>query len=144
MLFDPKEIPQVDMDFMNKTHEEEINLINTIHQHIEDYNGSNDDNKKIDTLYEEWIEHTIAHFNAEETKMKDMKFPPYLAHKGEHDKALQDMKNVFDSWKKERDINMLKHYINIITPQWFMMHVTSMDTVTASFFATGVSPCSLH
>ena len=144
MLLDPKEIPQVDMDFMNKTHEEEIELLNVIHQHLEEYNSSDNDNNKMDTLYQKWIEHTIAHFNAEETKMKDMHFPPYLAHKGEHDRALQEMKNVFSSWQQNRDIDALKYYINIIIPEWFMMHVSSMDSVTASFFATGVSPCSLR
>ena len=40
MLIDHHEIPQVDMDFMNEVHKEDVDIINTIFEHILAYDGS--------------------------------------------------------------------------------------------------------
>lgn len=141
MLIEPHEIPQVDMEFMNEVHKEDVEIINTIFEQILNYDGSEKNALKIDKLYEKWIEHTIEHFHNEEIKMQEMRFPPYLAHKGEHDRALQEMKELFTTWKNNRDIKTLKIYFIEILPAWLHTHISTMDTVTARFFATGQSPC---
>ena len=108
MLIDYHEIPQVDMDFMNEVHKEDVDIINNIFEHILKYDGSEESAVAIDELYSQWIEHTVNHFQNEEIKMQEMRFPPYLAHKGEHDRALQEMRNLFSHWQQQRDI---LHYL---------------------------------
>ena len=142
MLIEQHEIPQVDMDFMNEVHKEDVDIINNIFEHILKYDGSEESAAVIDALYKEWIEHTVNHFQNEEIKMQDMRFPPYLAHKGEHDRALQEMRDLFAIWKQTRNIKQLKIYFIEILPAWLYNHISTMDTVTARFFATGQSPCS--
>ncbi len=141
MLIDHSDIPQVDMDFMNEVHKEDVDIINTIFEHILDYDESEESAKIIDDHYNQWIEHTVVHFQNEEIKMQKMRFPPYLAHKGEHDRALQEMRNLFSHWQQQRDIKVLKIYFIETLPAWLQTHITTMDTVTARFFATGQSPC---
>jgi len=141
MLISWDEIPQVDMDFMNEVHKEDVDIINNIFEHILKYDESEESAAVIDELYKEWIAHTVKHFQNEETKMQEMRFPPYLAHKGEHDRALQEMKELFSYWKKHRDIKALKIYFIETLPAWLHNHISTMDTVTARFFATGESPC---
>lgn len=141
MLISWDEILQVDMDFMNEVHKEDVDIINTIFEHILSYDDSEENAKVIDALYQEWIEHTVNHFQNEETKMQEMRFPPYLAHKGEHDRALQEMRDIFATWQESRDIKQLKIYFIEILPAWLYNHISTMDTVTARFFATGQSPC---
>ena len=141
MLISWDEIPKVDMDFMNEVHKEDVNIINSIFEHILTYDGSQERSAAIDKLYEEWIEHTVNHFHNEEIKMLEMRFPPYLAHKGEHDRALQEMRNIFVYWQQQRDIKALKIYFIETLPAWLHTHIATMDTVTARFFATGHSPC---
>ena len=63
-----------------------------------------------------------------------MRFPPYLAHKGEHDRALQEMRNLFSHWQQQRDIQVLKIYFIETLPAWLQTHIATMDTVTARFF----------
>jgi len=141
MLITWDEIPKVDMDFMNEVHKEDVDIINTIFEHILTYDDSQESAEAIDKLYEEWIEHTVVHFENEEIKMREMRFPPYLAHKGEHDRALQEMRNLFAYWQQQRDIKALKIYFIETLPAWLHTHIATMDTVTARFFATGQSPC---
>ena len=142
MLISHTEIPQVDMNFMNEVHKEDVDIINNIFEQILAYDESEESAKILDELYSQWIEHTVVHFQNEEIKMQEMRFPPYLAHKGEHDRALQEMRNVFSSWQQQRDIKALKIYFIEILPLWLQTHISTMDTVTARFFATGASPCS--
>ena len=92
MLISWNEIPQVDMDFMNEVHKEDVDIINNIFEHILKYDETEESAAVIDELHKEWIEHTVKHFQNEETKMQEMRFPPYLAHKGEHDRALQEIR----------------------------------------------------
>lgn len=141
MLISYTDIPQVEMDFMNEVHKEDVDIINTIFEHILAYDGSEESAKIIDDLYTQWIEHTVNHFHNEEVKMQEMRFPPYLAHKGEHDRALQEMRELFSHWQQQRDIKVLKIYFIETLPAWLQTHISTMDTVTARFFATGQSPC---
>lgn len=141
MLISYTDIPQVEMVFMNEVHKEDVDIINTIFEHILAYDGSEESAKIIDDLYTKWIEHTVNHFHNEEVKMQEMRFPPYLAHKGEHDRALQEMRDLFAHWQQQRDIKALKIYFIETLPAWLQTHISTMDTVTARFFATGQSPC---
>jgi len=141
MLLSHSDIPQVEMEFMNNVHKEDVELINTIFEHILAYDSSEESAKAIDDLYTQWIEHTVNHFQNEETKMQEMHFPPYLAHKGEHDRVLQEMHDLFSHWQQQRDIKALKIYFIETLPTWLRTHISTMDTVTARFFATGQSPC---
>lgn len=142
MLISHTEILQVDMDFMNEVHKEDVDIINNIFEHMLAYDESEESAKIIDDLYSQWIEHTVEHFQNEEIKMQEMRFPPYLAHKGEHDRALQEMRNLFLHWQQQRDTKILKIYFIETLPAWLQTHISTMDTVTARFFATGQSPCS--
>jgi len=142
MLISHDDIPQVSQEFMNNTHKEDVELINALFEEILAYENVKDNTEKIDKMYQEWIEHTVEHFQNEEIKMQEMRFPPYLAHKGEHDRALQEMRNLFSSWQQKRDIEALKIYFIETLPAWLQTHISTMDTVTARFFATGQSPCS--
>ncbi len=141
MLISYEEVLQVDMDFMNEVHKEDIDIINTIFEQILAYDGSEKSAAAIDDLYTQWIDHTVDHFHNEEIKMQEMHFPPYLAHKGEHDRALQEMRDLFSHWQQHRDIKVLKIYFIETLPAWLHNHISTMDTVTARFFATGQSPC---
>lgn len=143
MLININNLPLVAMDFMNDVHKEDVQIINELNELILIYeNNSNEINKKlIDEKYKQWFEHTINHFKGEEIQMQEKNFPPYMFHKGEHDYVLGIMDDVFKKWKETNDIDVLKNYIQNELPQWLENHIQSMDTVTAMFLKTGLSPC---
>lgn len=146
MLINTKDIPLVDMDFMNEVHHEEVELINRLFETFLAYEkeANQTHTQDIEERYQTWYTHTVEHFQREEEKMRELNFPPYLMHKGEHDKALQRMDEVIDHWHKNKDIQALKMYIIEELPTWLTHHIETMDTITARFFKSGLSPCALH
>ena len=145
MLIDKTDLPVVAMDFMNDVHEEDREIINELFELILTYeNEATMTNKEnINAKYQQWTQHTIEHFQGEEVKMQKLNFPPYPMHKGEHDQALEQMDAVFQQWNDSSDVKVLKTYFIEVMPQWLVQHIQTMDTVTASFFRTGLSPCGL-
>lgn len=145
MLIEKKNIPLVAMDFMNDVHKEDVEIINALYLCILDYEKDPKQNnaQTINEKYEEWYTHTRAHFKGEEQKMVEMDFPPYPMHKGEHNKAMQRMEEVLRHWNRSKDIQALKRYISTEVPAWLTHHIETMDTITAMFFSSGLSPCAL-
>ena len=146
MLIDVESISLVAMEFMNNTHKEDVEIINELFELILAYEASPtlENKKKIDEEYGTWFEHTVEHFRVEEMMMQEKNFPPYPMHKGEHDNALRIMDEVFRHWQEKEDIGVLKNYFSDHLVPWLTTHIDTMDTVTARFFHTGVSPCAIH
>ncbi|MBD3841311.1 MAG: hemerythrin family protein [Campylobacterales bacterium] len=146
MLLDKQNIPMVAMEFMNEVHSEDIDIINQLFELVLEYEKDPSDTNKqlLNSKYQLWIDHTIDHFKGEEVLMEEKKFPPYLFHKEEHDKALTTMKEVFKNWNTTSNIQILKQYLIEDLPVWLIQHIKSMDTVTAMFFKTGLSPCAMR
>jgi len=143
MLLDNRDLPIVDMDFMNEVHYEDIKIINDLFEKLLNYElNKNEKNENIlNSAYKHWFEHTVEHFKGEETMMLEKQFPPYQMHKNEHDNALKLMQDKFNLWKQTKDINILKIYLIQEVPVWFKNHISSMDKITASFFKTGAMVC---
>lgn len=145
MLLDIETLPLVDMEFMNEVHKEDVEIINDLFEAILSYERTPDDTsmKSVDTIYQKWYDHTVAHFEGEEIKMREMGFPPYAMHKNEHDRVLAFMQELFTSWKQTREVKPLKIFLIEELPQWLQQHILTMDTVTARFFKSGISPCGI-
>lgn len=146
MYINKENIPVVAMEFMNEVHAEDVEIINELFELILAYeNNPTQENKKLlNAKYKYWYNHTVEHFKDEEVMMVEKNFPPYPIHKGEHDSTLQIMENLFQLWEKSGDIQILKRYFIEELPQWLIQHIQSMDTVTAMFFKSGLSPCSMR
>lgn len=139
MLIDHKDIPQVSQAFMNETHKEEVDIINALFEEILAFEKGTQNSEVIDAKYQEWIAHTIDHFSTEEEEMIEAAFPPYPVHKGEHDRVLTQMKEVFDAWESQREIKILKSYLIEIVPEWLVTHISTMDAMTANYIGGGMA-----
>ena len=144
MLISQEEIPKVSQDFMNNTHSEEVDIINDIFEAILAFEIDNSSPTTIDKLYQDWTIHTIDHFRTEEVEMAESHFPAFPMHKGEHDRVLAQMSEVFSTWEKNRDIQILKIYFIEVVPQWLHAHISTMDAITANYIGGGMVPCHGH
>ena len=133
-----EELPMVAKASMNQTHYEEVEQINTIIELLK--SGRLDD---VGAKLEALVTHTQEHFSGEEKMMQEAKFPPFPFHKGEHDKALTELLSMQKMWEETKDIEKLLFYLDSTVPQWLLNHIQTMDTMTAVFLETGVSPCSI-
>lgn len=131
------QLPMVAMASMNDTHLEDIIIINKLSKAVE--------NKDVDltsSTLAELVEHTIAHFSGEEEMMREKKFPPYPVHKGEHDRVLNELKSIEKGFNAQTDFLLISAYVDGSLIPWLINHIETLDTVTATFLETGVSPCS--
>jgi len=146
VLINKENIPLVAMEFMNDVHMEDVDIINKLFDSLLTYEitPSEENEKVFNENYMEWFEHTIEHFRGEEIMMQEKEFPPYPMHKGEHENGLRIMDETFRHWKLSKDIDQMKNYLSVTLPAWLTHHIQTMDTVTAMFFKSGLSPCSIR
>ena len=146
MLINKKNLPLVAEDFMNDTHFEDVDIINELYENVIAYKNEKNEEKKSKVLktYEKWYEHTVNHFKTEEDKMLEMNFPPYMMHQGEHESCLEKMRNILKYFDETNDEKALLEYLEKDLTNWLIIHIQTMDTVTAMFFKTGRSPCQSY
>jgi hemerythrin len=135
VVLDVDTIPRLDLDFMNNTHFEEVEMVKSLGSLIDNYQQNENSNPALTQALDQWLEHTQAHFCRENELMIDIGFPMYAMHSGEHSRVLEDMKDRFAFWKQAHDIDLLAQYVFIDWPLWFEAHVNSMDMITARFAA---------
>ena len=145
---DANAIPRVDIDFMNHTHAEEMEMVITLSNLITIYMQSDsktDDQKQgITQALENWLQHTQAHFSRENALMKEVQFPPYSMHAGEHESTLEKMTSIVNEWKLNNDIKSVENFVFNAWPTWFEAHISTMDMMTAKFAVmAGYDPQSL-
>ncbi len=127
-VLEAEQIPQVAMDTMNDVHREELMIVNNVSSAIESR-----DSAQISQLCDQWLEHTQAHFARENAMMETYNFPALHCHYGEHVEALQGLESIISAWKEKADLEALTSYVRNTWPQWYINHISTMDTVTSAF-----------
>lgn len=120
-LIDPKD-PRycLGVDSMDSTHQEFMALVNRL--------GCADD-EEFTELFHELLEHTEAHFTAENRLMEEVGFPPIQIHMGEHKLVLEEMSRIGQQ-VDNGDLDAGRAYVQS-RPGWFQEHASTMDTALA-------------
>lgn len=136
MLIDKEKLPLVELGFMDKTHLEDVDLINEIHDKIEllAKDASEENFTNLEHSYKKWLNHTCEHFRAEEDKMRATSFFAYACHQSEHERNLKEINEVWKNFEKNKELAYLKTYMEKTLPNWLVNHILTMDTVTANYF----------
>jgi len=137
IILDAETMPRVDIEFMNNTHVEEIEMVKELGKLIAAYQDSDmptdSETKQISQSLENWLQHTQAHFQRENELMLETQFPMLPVHSGEHETALENMAGMVKAWQSSNDIEPVAEYVFNLWPTWFNDHVNSMDMITARF-----------
>jgi hemerythrin-like metal-binding protein len=104
------------VEFMDKTHMEFVEALNK----TATLNGA-----EFEASFARLIEHTKAHFAAEQETMKSLRLSSMREHIDEHDKLLGEM-----SFFAKKPL-MSKNYVTDRLPEWFALHISSMDAALA-------------
>ncbi len=129
----PENMPSVCIDFMNRTHLEEVEIINSLMKKINARLSGEQNDTEISKQLMHWLEHTQAHFARENELMRETGFPAFPVHSGEHENALNHMQTVIGNWQENNDIEGLQDYVFDLWPNWFVAHLSTMDKVTAEY-----------
>lgn len=123
--------PVVAVDFMNRDHAAFVDL----HRRLLDLLDGGAAQASVDHALDDLVRHTRVHFADEEQLMRDVGFPAYAVHRGEHERVLAELAQTVEAWRRERDLDALSGWIRTAVPEWFVAHVASMDAMTARFAA---------
>ncbi|RTZ81894.1 MAG: hypothetical protein DSZ01_00070 [Gammaproteobacteria bacterium] len=138
VVLDPSDIPAIAVDSMNRTHHEEVALVNALGELIKAAQQGDQDAEAMDAALDEWVAHTEAHFARENELMEKYGFPPYPVHAQEHATVLEEIHRLQSQWHRDRQTGPLTDFLFQRWPQWFMMHVNTMDTITAQFLSAHI------
>jgi hemerythrin len=136
-VLDANTMPRVDIDFMNDTHAEEMDMVislgNLITTYMQYDKPTADEKQTITHALENWLQHTKAHFSVENKLMQEIQFPPAEMHVSEHENTLEQMTNMVEQWKRNNDIKPIENFVFNGWPTWFETHISTMDMMTAKF-----------
>jgi len=128
------QVEDLDVEEMQKTHEDEIKLLNEVEDLAVEYTLRKSNLSQLEEKLDEYIEHVKEHFANEERLMKKYNFPSYMMHKTAHDMFLDDLAYAVKQWKSFGDI---KKIINFVykSPEWIVMHINTVDAPTSVYIA---------
>jgi hemerythrin len=129
-----EQLEYMSVEQMQKTHEDEIKIINEIDKLALGYERGTIEKDELENKLDEYIAHVKEHFANEERLMQEYNFPSYEMHKLAHDMFLTDLQYATRQWKEFGDIKKILNFI-AKTPEWIVMHVNSVDAPTADYLA---------
>ena len=129
-----EQVEYMSVEEMQKTHEDEIKMINEIDKLALGYERGTIELDELENKLDEYIAHVQAHFANEERLMQEYDFPAYEMHKMAHDMFLTDLQYATRQWKEFGNIKKILNFI-AKTPEWIVMHVNSVDAPTADYLA---------
>lgn len=112
------------MDEMDTVHREFISLYNSV-----DVQSDISFKNALIKL----LNHTKMHFASEERLMNEFNYPRSAEHKDEHNKVLSEMNYFVEISRSVFGMKMLKSYYLQKIPEWFDLHLLSMDSDLAHF-----------
>jgi len=107
---------------MDETHREFSDLVNRL-------GGA--DKETFTALFGELIEHTRAHFSAENEAMLESGFPAIREHMDEHQRVLGELDRI-GKRVAAGSIAMGRAYVTQQLPEWFDLHAQTMDSALAA------------
>jgi len=126
MLFDLKDVQQVSNAMMNLLHEEEIIVVNNLHDAV-----LSKDIDKIDELFKVLLFDVEDHFSTEEELMEESQFYAMQIHKNEHDTIRKKLENLKATWEREKNPKSIKDFLEDDFRHWLVLHVARWDSETA-------------
>ena len=132
-------VEEMDLEEMQKTHEDEITLLNDIDKLAITYSiqKSEETLQTLEKKIEQYLEHVKVHFANEERLMRQYDFPHYQMHKTAHDMFLSDLEMSVTQWRAYGNIEKIINFIRK-APEWIVLHINTVDAPTASFLASNI------
>lgn len=109
------------LEAMDSTHDEFVELVQALILASK---------TEFPALYKKFLDHTQAHFDAEQQWMTEYQYPAAGEHNGEHARVLRDLK-AFAPKVEKGMLMFARAYVKEQIPDWFQLHLTTMDAALA-------------
>ncbi len=99
-------------------HRELVDLINRLHEHM----TGGADPARVNEFLGEVFARIAAHFALEESIMRKHGYDEYQAHKDEHERLLDEIRDIMDGATSD-----YSHSLSTVVRDWFVNHFKSKD-----------------
>lgn len=89
------------------------------------------DDARFPARYAALLEHTRAHFAAEDARMRATRFPAIGEHTNEHQRVLGELM-AFGRGVQAGRLKLARAYVRESLPGWFDLHLATMDAALAA------------
>ena len=110
-------VPDVDLE-----HRELVDLINELHDQLD----ANAEPDTVSAFLGEVFARISAHFALEESVMRKHKYDEYEAHKADHEKLLDDIRDIMDDFEAG-DFDTYDDALSNAVRDWFINHFKTKD-----------------
>ncbi len=109
-------IPEIDFE-----HRELVGLINACHEHVLDPHDGSDVSDFLGLIYAR----ISSHFTHEELEMMRLEYVEYWAHKADHERLLDELRQTIVSWEQSHTID--DEALSAWLERWFLIHFRTFD-----------------
>lgn len=102
-------------------HRQLVDLINDLHRHLE----ADADEATVSAFLGEVFARIAAHFALEETVMRKHDYDEYAAHKAEHERLLDELREIMDGY--DGAAGCYGEALAAVVRDWFVDHFKSKD-----------------
>ena len=113
---------------VDKLHYKEIKIVNDLHNLV-----LKNKKKKIDKKLDELVKDVENHFEKEEKKFFEYNYPDAFKHQYVHECALSKLYEARREWRRKKDKNIIKTYLEKVFSPWLNWHIMSMDKAACEY-----------
>lgn len=103
-------------------HRELVDLINTLHERL----GADADHDEVARFLGEVFARISAHFALEETIMRKHRYDEYEAHKSDHERLLDELRDIMDAHEAGAFLDY-RAALSAAVHDWFVDHFKTRD-----------------
>lgn len=111
----------VGIDSIDQQHKKLLNLINQLQTAVDYSTGEIFEREALDEL----VDYTKTHFTYEEGLLRDNDYPEFEAHKRQHEKMFEKVREVLTSYEKDQDTAMSN--AAEFLKDWLINHINGTD-----------------
>ena len=117
---------------MEAEHRVQLDLVRALREALE----KGDDRASISILLRQVLDYSDAHFLSEQLLMRLYAYPAYEDHVGEHDRLVDELRAMADSWEKGEGEAAGRLLLRV--EEWLVTHMSTTDQALEAYLAEHV------
>ena len=117
---------------MEAEHRVQLDLVRALREALE----KGEDRASTSILLRQVLDYSDAHFLSEQLLMRLYAYPAYEDHVGEHDRLVDELRAMADSWEKGEGEAAGRLLLRV--EEWLVTHMTTTDKALEAYLAEHV------
>ena len=113
----------VGVEAIDHEHKQLIDTINRLHDELD----SSDHKITVSEFFGDLLQEISSHFALEEKVMRDQRYEKLAAHKEDHERLLDELRDIMDCFEQSEEIDCVE--LSLRLDNWFSRHFRTHDAL---------------